>query len=60
MLYLIEDPSSFAPIEVWHEHLRQLRKLPQDDEGVRLAVEWAERHIAEEEKREKERRERSK
>jgi hypothetical protein len=26
MSYLIEDPSSFAPIEVWREHLRQLRE----------------------------------
>jgi hypothetical protein len=55
MLYLIEDPGPYEPLSVWREHLRELRKLPQDDEGVRIAKESAERRIAEIEEEKKRR-----
>jgi hypothetical protein len=54
MSYLIDDPGPFEPIEVWREHLRELKKLPEGDERLRLSIERAERYIALMEERQKE------
>ena len=45
--YVIEEPSPLAPATEWHRFLRFVRHLPQDDDGVALARDMAERHIAE-------------
>ncbi len=45
--YLIEEPSPLAPATEWHRFLRFVRHLPQDDDGVALARDMAERHMAE-------------
>ncbi len=43
---LIDPPSPFAPLEEWEKFLEQMRDLSQDDEGVKLAIEEAEREVA--------------
>lgn len=45
--YVIEEPSLLAPATEWRRFLRFVRRLPQDDDGVALARDIAERHIAE-------------
>ncbi len=44
--HLIDPPSPFDPLEEWEKFLEQMRDLPQDDEGVKLAIEEAEREVA--------------
>ena len=44
--YLIDPPSPFDPLGEWEKFLEQMRDLPQDDEGVKLAIEEAEREVA--------------
>jgi hypothetical protein len=44
--YMIDTPSPFASLEAWEVFLAEIRDLPQDDEGVRDAIEEAEREIA--------------
>ncbi len=44
--YLIDPPSPFDPLEEWEKFLEQMRDLSQDDEGVKLAIEEAEREVA--------------
>jgi hypothetical protein len=46
--YLIDEPSPFAPVTEWQEHLRRLQRIPkQDDPEVRAAVERALEEIGE-------------
>ena len=45
--YVIEEPSRLAPATEWRRFLCFVNRLPQDDEGVRMARRIAERHIAE-------------
>ncbi len=42
----IDPPSPFDPLEEWEKFLEEMRQLPQDGEGVKLAIEEAEREIA--------------
>ena len=44
--FMIDLPSHLAPLEAWQVFLAEIRDLPQDDEGVRCAIEEAEREIA--------------
>ncbi len=45
--YVIEEPSRLAPVAEWRRFLNFVRRLPQDDDGVRWARHSAERRIAE-------------
>ncbi len=45
--YVIDSPSPFAPLPEWRRFLTRLERLPQDDDGVRFALESAQRRIAE-------------
>lgn len=44
---MIDAPAMNAPLEEWEAFLRKVKAMPQDDEGVQLAVEEAKRHISE-------------
>ena len=45
--YVIDTPSPFAPLPEWRRFLARLERLPQDDDGIRFALESAHRRIAE-------------
>ncbi len=45
--YVIDTPSPFAPLPEWQLFLAGLERLPQDDEGIRFAIESARRRSAE-------------
>lgn len=45
--YVIDSPSPFAPLAEWRRFLARLERLPQDDDGIRFALESARRKITE-------------
>jgi hypothetical protein len=49
--FFIDPPSPYAPLSEMREFLDQMRKLPQDDESVRLVIREVEENIAEAEAR---------
>jgi|APTNR8051073442_1049403.scaffolds.fasta_scaffold14882_2 hypothetical protein len=43
---IVEEPSLYQPVEVWHEFLARLEQMDQADDGVRLSVDHARSVVA--------------